>query len=199
MSTKRTRVANDFYPTPEKLITAWLKENQILMSLNDRIFDGCAGEGVFQQVLEKGGYTNVFSSDITQPAPEGYGSIADVTDEDYWEFLDQTRGVDWFITNPPYTLATTILRLALKYARRGVILLLRSSYIEPCKDRRDVLLTLDETTIVNPRPRFRSDTKGSDSSTVGFFVWRDVEERKRQVFHFDPTIKYLVDWHKQIS
>jgi hypothetical protein len=69
-------------------------------------------------------------------------------------------------------------------------MLLRSSYLEPCRDRRHLLGDrINQIIYCNPRPKFRADTKGSDSATVVFIVWHK--------FALDRTqINYLTDWHK---
>lgn len=73
--------------------------------------------------------------------------------------------------------AAKILEYALEFSHSGVAMLLRLTFLEPCKNRADLLKYYADNLVaiipVNPRPKFRKDTSGSDSSTVAWF-----EERK---------------------
>jgi hypothetical protein len=174
----RARVERDFYPTPDKLIRAYLAQNPNLFDLDDTILEPCIGEGAIANPLRGMGY-RVGGTDITD------GIEFDASKPEYWT----ERHPDWVFTNPPFNLATPIIEHALKQAQKGVIMLLRSSYLEPCKDRRHLLnKQVAQVTFCNPRPKFRIDTKGSDSATAVFIVWRK-----------QPTecvkISYLIDWH----
>ncbi len=192
MSTKRThttkaRVKNDYYPTPLKLVDAFIKQyGQEFFSSEDRILDPCCGDKIFSQALSANGYTNVGNTDLVDP----YGvedPEFDATTESYWSDMM----ADWVFTNPPFNISTSILRHALKSTRKGVIFLLRSTYDEPVTDRRTELIgSLSEKIVTNPRCRFRSDTKNSDSATVAFFIW---DHRSSRDY---AKLRFLVDWNK---
>ena len=173
------RVKNDYYPSPDKLIRAWLATDTLL-STRDTILECCDGKGAISNMLRDSGHI-VESTDITDGA--GY----DATTDEYW--VD--RSPDWVITNPPFNVATPIITHALAACKMGVIMILRASYLEPCKDRRHLLDNrISQVSYVNPRPRFRADTKGSDSSTVVFITWlKDKTEPTQE-------IKYLCDWNR---
>jgi hypothetical protein len=146
------------------------------------LLEPCNGAGDISDILLANGHHRITCTDIVD------GLQYDATTREYWDSLEFKP--DWTISNPPFNRATDITRLALEYSKKGVIMLLRSSYLEPCRDRRDVLEAgLSRMTIVNPRPKFRADTKGSDSCTVAFFTWE-------KGYTGDPVIGYLKDWHK---
>ena len=173
------RVKNDYYPSPDKLIRAWLATDTLL-STDDTILECCDGQGAISNVLRESGYM-VEASDITN------GAEYDATTAEYWA----NRSPDWVITNPPFNVATPIITHALSACNLGVIMILRASYLEPCKDRRHLLDNrISHVSYVNPRPRFRADTKGSDSSTVVFITWIKGKDEPTQ------KIKYLVDWNR---
>lgn len=51
-------------------------------------------------------------------------------------------GADWIITNPPFLLAQRFIETALKRARRGVAMLVRSAFIEGAERHRDLFSVL---------------------------------------------------------
>lgn len=174
------RVTRDFYPSPAKLISAWLAQPESTRYFNprDTFLESCDGEGAISNILRDRGY-DVEATDIMD------GPEYDATTGEYWRY----RTPDWVFTNPPFNQATLILDRALENCKKGVVMILRSSYLEPCKDRRHVLDNrIAAVTYVNPRPRFRADTKGSDSSTVVFITWLKGKSTP------DQSISYLLDW-----
>jgi hypothetical protein len=95
----------------------------------------------------------------------------DATTDEYW--FD--RAPDWTITNPPFNQATKILQQAYQNSRRGVLIFLRITYLEPCPDRAEWLDThadqLRWCQVVNPRPIFRAETNKTDSATCVWLLW----------------------------
>jgi hypothetical protein len=179
---RKDRIDKDFYPTPDKLIRSYLAQNPNLLG-DSTILEACAGDGAIAQPLKDLGY-EVEETDISN------GEEFDATKAEYWE----GRSPDVVFTNPPFTTATPIIEHALDHANKGVIMLLRSSYLEPCKDRRHLLnRQISRIAICNPRPKFRSDTKGSDSATVVFIVWL------KRPFSGNTIVDYLIDWHLNLE
>jgi hypothetical protein len=160
----KTRISNDFYPTPP----------QVTRALTDRILlpkyicEPCAGNGAITDALD--GHS-VRESDITWNLGD------DATSKVFWEFrASGLSGHCWAtVTNPPFSLASKILPLAYEYSPWGVAFLLRLSYLEPTGDRAEWLKAhadnLKCIIPVSPRPKFRRDSKGSDSVTVAWMVW----------------------------
>lgn len=179
-SRRRSRVDKDAYYTPTKLARAYFTSPFCpLTGKRSSILECCDGDGAISDVLRDLGY-KVEGTDIRN------GDQYDATKQEYW--ID--RSPDWVISNPPFDSATPIIRHALKSARLGVIMLLRSSFLEPCKDRRDILNAgISSICPVNPRPKFRTDLKSTDSSTVSFVAWR------RQGRSTCAQLSFLTDWH----
>lgn len=162
MALKRHK--NDFYETPRKLTQILLKHCPFI---EGRIVEPCAGNSAISNYLKEKGY-QVYATDIVQ------GNFYNATQTDYWKKMAKTP--DWTITNPPFNQATKILEKALDSSRLGVAMLLRLTFLEPCKERAILLQKYADNLVavipVNPRPRFRKDTRGSDSTTVAWFVWQ---------------------------
>lgn len=176
------RIERDFYPTPDRLIRAYLAQNPNLLG-DSNILEPCAGEGAIAQPLIELGH-KVEQTDIKN------GIEFDATKAGYWS----NRSPDIVFTNPPFNVATPIIEHALNHANKGVIMLLRASYLEPCKDRRHLLNSqISQITYCNPRPKFRADTKGSDSATVIFIVWL------KRPLSGGTIVNYLVDWQLEIA
>jgi len=173
-----SRIANDAYFTPSQLIRSYFATHAPFIGKYRTILEPCVGDGGIANPLRELGY-QVEGTDIVD------GDEFDATKLEYWH----NKSPDWVITNPPFNQATPIIEHSLKHAKHGVIMLLRSSYLEPCKDRRHLLDNrIRQITYCNPRPKFRTDIKGSDSSTVVFIVW--------DKYAIDETrVNYLVDWN----
>lgn len=176
------RVRNDFYPSPTKLIQSWLAipENRKHFGDNDTFLECCDGEGAITDVLRSYGY-DVEATDIVD-SPD-----YDATTGEYWRY----RQPDWVFTNPPFNQATLIIDHALENCKKGVVMILRSTYLEPCKDRRHLLDNrISNISYVNPRPRFRSDTGHTDLCTVVFITWLKHKTNPTQ------AVSYLTDWNR---
>lgn len=170
----------DFYPTPVTLLTAYLKSDFSPGLSNAVVLEPCVGQGALVGPLLNVG-CQVVGTDIDQ------GPEFNATTKEYWQ---RAQPCDWVVTNPPFREAESIVRNAIAHANCGVLMLLRQTWLEPCKARRDLLDSLKSVTIVNPRPSFRSDVRSQDSATCGWFVWeRDKSETP-------ATLHFLTDWHK---
>lgn len=101
---------------------------------------------------------------------------------------------DWVITNPPYNKdLLPILNNALNFSSEGVAMLLRLTFLEPSKNRREVLTdelwgkSLKAVYPVNPRPQFDPSKKGTDNVTVAWFIWA-TDDVRLEPFNF------CIDW-----
>jgi hypothetical protein len=161
------RVENDYYPTPEAITRLLLKH---VPMLPQRIMEPCAGAGAISEVLRTTRRT-VRESDISWDTD----SPKDASDPCFWAYWGEVAPFAT-VTNPPFNLASKILPLAYEHSPWGVAFLLRLSYLEPAADRAQWLTNhadnLRWLIPVNPRPRFRRDSKGTDSSTVAWMVWQ---------------------------
>jgi hypothetical protein len=102
----------------------------------------------------------------------------DATDPEFWTSLKP----DWVVSNPPFLCCHPIIVGAFSAARRGVAMLLRLSYLEPCKDRAGFLSQHPPSLIVLPRISFTEDGK-CDSVTCAWMVW----DKTRQ----DTTVRIV--------
>lgn len=170
------RIENDFYPTEESLTRELLDRHKNIWG---NILEPCCGQGHITKVLNKLFEGCVTEADLTRGK--------DATDPNFWT---QQERPDWVITNPPFSQAEKIIPLAYDHARVGIVMLLRLTYLEPTKGRAQWLQEhpISRLIVFNPRPRFRSDTKGQDSVTVAWFVW-DKDWGPR-----DTAIEFVTGW-----
>jgi len=175
------RLENDAYYTEGGVIDALFKTYPALAS-HEKYFDPCAGncKMIFraQDILKDSGISSVkiLAADLYLKE-EQQGQL--------WPHFDATKQWDWdklrdyppdvTITNPPFKGAIDILENALLYTKYKVAFLLRLSFLEPCRDRSFFLKAYADNLVsvvpLSPRPKFRSDSKGSDSVTVAWLIW----------------------------
>jgi hypothetical protein len=182
------RIANDYYPTPANLVTPLLDRLQ----LKGKILEPCAGDGAIARLIPGCLSNELYPKDFT---PDWQ---LDASRPESWlEF----GAINWTITNPPYDakLLLKIITLALKHSRVGVAMLLRLSFLEPCQkvaNRRELLIQyadcMTDLIAVNPRPKFRPDIKGTDNSTVAWFVWQKDFSWSR--LGLRSPFGFLTDW-----
>jgi hypothetical protein len=167
----KERIANDFYPT-ERKITESLLRKLSLGGSDFNILEPCNGQGHISRVLKANlGKAKITTSDLTD------GEDCDATKRDFWAQQD----IDWVVTNPPFSQAALIVPLAHEFSRSGIAMLLRLSWLEPCGKRAAFLKAYPPTQLIvfNPRPKFRSDCKGTDSVTTAWFIWEKLAEGSR--------------------
>jgi hypothetical protein len=194
------REKNDFYPTEAtltNLLICKLAPRIPCRAINKQtIMDCCSGDGAILKALELG---MPWVDRISNEPYHWDAGMADFQGEAQHRsiWLDFPP-IDWVITNPPYDkkVLTPILANAWEFSREGVAALLRITYLEPCGDR---AAFLEQTTDhlryvipVNPRPRFRSDSKGTDSTTVAWFVWDKHWSWSRH--EIDPPFHFASNW-----
>lgn len=190
-----TRIKNDCYYTPIPIFN-WLQSQLNLQQ--KEIFDPCCGQ--IRPTLEAFGGTNcILENDIDESVdcPQHFDA-SDYSEWDVFLWPDKIYIADWIVTNPPYSqpLLDKIVGNSLKYASEGVAMLLRLSYLEPCPNRRQILQgglwhskQLLAVYPVNPRPRFDPSKKGTDSSTVAWFIWGNESVKI-------PSFEFCCDWIK---
>lgn len=134
------------------------------------IIEPCAGDNSLTNELVAEG-ARVITNDIDSGLL-GHDYYHDATQREFWNMLRESHGrPDWVITNPPFLSAYPILRNALDIALRGVIFLLRISFLEPTKERAVFLSECPPSMYgVLPRWSYRNNGK-SDSATTAWIGW----------------------------
>lgn len=181
---RTARIEHDFYPTEAALV----RELRSRVAIAGKILEPCAGDGaIATQFGDCDCKTN-------EPYPQESYPVdwqMDATDKTFWKGLKKgDHEFDWIVTNPPFRQATPILTEAISAAKVGVAFLLRLTYLEPVRDRAELLKSnsMNRLIIFNPRPKFRPDKRGTDSATVAWFVWQKNAEGQQ--------IEFVTDWRE---
>jgi hypothetical protein len=157
-----SRRAFDFYPTPAWATRVLLEHVNVF----GWVSEPCVGAGDISDVLRAchGRIRKVWTNDIdTTRAADEHADARTAQSLYGWS--------DWVVSNPPFSDAMEITRLAVEHARVGVAMLLRLSFLEPTEDRGQWLEDHPPThLIVCPRISFTGDGK-TDSVTTAWFVW----------------------------
>jgi hypothetical protein len=155
----------EFYETPLEFTHALLQR----VKIKGLVVEPCSGEGAISKTLEELGYI-VLTNDADVGREAAYHR--DATEPKSWAVFEAALNrVDWVVTNPPFSRAFEILRLAHATAREGVAMLLRLSFLEPCSERAYWLAQNPPNhLIVLPRTSFTGDGC-TDSVTCAWMVW----------------------------
>lgn len=162
----------DFYPTVPAATRVLLSRVRIA----GVVVEPCVGAGDIASVLA-GPLRCVVTNDIDRSRPADFHR--DATSPSAWRVFEREGQIDWVVTNPPFNRAEAIVPLAYEHARKGVAMLLRLSYLEPCGERAEWLAEHPPTAaLVLPRISFTGDGK-TDSTTCAWFVWEKPHQRQR--------------------
>ncbi len=173
------RREQDFYPTPEETIKAFLDVYQLGGGVT--VLEPGAGNGNIIRALRQYGDFNIDAIEIRPEERESLEAICNqVTIGDFLE-LDIQKKYDLVIGNPPFSLALEFIQRAFRVVKPGgkVIFLLRTAFLE--SDRRfsfwqepghmpSGLYTLHK------RPSFTG--KGTDAQSYSWFVWDSSSDKQ---------------------
>jgi hypothetical protein len=179
--------ALDRFYTPTWAVDALLK--RLALPARSRILEPCAGQELrIAKVLERAGHT-VVTNDLDDAAPTDFHldfpGVVERWPERVRMMTEGQDGLDWIITNPPYTTASctaaSFVEACLKVCPR-VAVLLRVSWLEVCADRERLLAEQPPARIITlPRVRFdgpaiaakKGSKEGRTSSPGGnaWFLW----------------------------
>lgn len=160
----------DFFPTPPWATRALCE--LVLPSVDPllasaTVWEPACGQGHMAAPLQDYA-AQVICSDIH---PYGYGDVLD--------FLaaPPAMAVDWVITNPPFKLAEAFLLQALKQSRRGVALLVRSTFLEGIRRYHTVFSPHPPALVAQftervPMVKGRYDPQASTATAYCWLVWR---------------------------
>jgi len=179
------RRANDFYPTPEFATRELLAR---FPHIGGNIIECCAGDGAISQILATGSrLSTVFNNDID--ITRGWSFHEDASRDEGWQEIGRRTNADWVVTNPPFNQAALIVPLAFDFARVGIAMLLRLSFLEPVEDRGAWLNVMPPTDlIVLPRISFTGDGK-TDSVTCAWMIW---EKGKRGTIRVAQNPRFAI-------
>ncbi|KPF98870.1 hypothetical protein IP86_10915 [Rhodopseudomonas sp. AAP120] len=171
------RAALDFFPTPPWATRALLQHVLHIDASKGRhlsCWEPCCGEGHMAEPLREV-FGTVYASDVY---PHGYGDVGSFVGAgglDLGDIAQCPFRPDWIITNPPFSLAIEVARRALREARHGVALLLRTAWLE--SEDRYAFFTEAEPFRFAPfaervaMTQFVWDPTAATATAYAWFVW----------------------------
>jgi hypothetical protein len=176
----------DYFPTPpwatRALLNHVLAQTPIFRNELHSCWEPAAGEGHMAEVLREY-FTHVHATDVHDYGKRyGVGSFVgeglDVAS--YSPCADCARehaAPDWVITNPPFNLAVEFAERALREAKVGVALLVRTAWAEGAERFARLFRTTPPATIAFfvervPMTKGRWDPNASSATSYTWFVWR---------------------------
>lgn len=180
----------DFYESPHWYTTDLLRH----LTLSGVVGEPCVGGGAIASILQMLDI-ELWTNDLDPQKAADFH--VDATDPVAWTKFPDT---DWVVTNPPFSSATDILKLAHNKVRKGVVMFLRQTFLEPCDNRAEFLVRFPPNlTLALPRYMFRKGENGgwqTDSATIAGFIWQKGAIEQKTIlrpradiwgFHNKPT------------
>ncbi len=157
----------DQYFTPEFATKVLLHYNP---HIGGQILECCSGDDAITKVLFRhcaatGLPYEIRTNDIDPGMPSS----------EHWDAADGSKQnwgrPNWIVSNPPFNGAEAIVPAAFSSASDGIAMLLRISFLEPCKGRSRFMAEFPPTQlVVLPRISFTGDGK-TDNVTCAWFIW----------------------------
>lgn len=175
VETETGRRAMDFYETPK-----WMPDTvfEYVTDVEGTIFECCVGDGAIGSVIkERFPHANLVTNDFDPNRKADFHF--DAREEANW---GNCLPIEWVITNPPYGAdCAPIVKNAYKYASVGIIMFVRSTFLDLWEDREDWLYEHPPSLVVGlPRYAFRRNDQGKwsyDSAPVWGVCWRKDDVR----------------------
>ena len=189
----------DNFPTPPWATRALLEhviKQKYINELN--CLEPACGAGHMALVLKE--YFNaVTASDIYN---YGYGDITD-----FMHSLYCTGTFDWIITNPPFRLAEEFILKSLPIAKKGVAVLVRTTFLESIGRYQRLFSQTPPTKIAQfvervPMVKGRLDKKASTATGYAWLVWEKEADYNSKLVWIPPCRKMLekdLDYEENIK
>jgi len=181
----------DDYPTPRWAVRAlcekvlWKSPNQ----LNYDCWEPACGRGHMAETLKEY-FDKVYATDIHD---YGYGGVEDF-------LLERNAGtkVAWIVTNPPFRLAEKFIQQAHRHARRGVAMLVRTSFLESIGRYENIFKDNPPSQVAQfvervPMVKGRYDPKAVTATSYCWMIWDKLGEKSKttDLVWIPPSRKFL--------
>ncbi|KPH80737.1 hypothetical protein AE618_12235 [Bosea vaviloviae] len=161
----------DFFPTPPWATRAFVRHvaPELGILRTDIVWEPACGEGHMAKPLRET-FRTVLASDIH---PYGYGRVADFL---AMQSVDAQNVADLIATNPPFNQAVAFARQALRFAYRGVALLVRTQWLHTI-ERYELFREFPPFVIAYyvervPMHRGRWEPEGSTATDYCWVCWK---------------------------
>jgi hypothetical protein len=167
-----------FYKTPKNIFSSIAEKNLIsgsVLVINDH-------ENSLADQIKKSGVEEIYTSTLDQ-----------IIDSDFWQ---DHAAIDWVVGVTQGLRDTTewVTHCGMAKANKGICILDRITFLEPARQRTEILnsQTLSNIVILSPRPSFRADNRSlKDSVTSAWFVFsKDYSDAA------DTKIDFAINWDR---
>ena len=183
----------DDYPTPRWAVRA-LCEKVLLQNPQLKLWDvwePACGRGHMAETLKEY-FTHVYATDIHD---YGYGGVQDFLIPHF----PRHPKVAWIITNPPFRLAEKFIDQAYRHARRGVAMLVRTSFLESVGRYENIFKKNPPSEVAQfvervPMVKGRYDPKAVTATSYCWMIWdklHDVPATSTELRWIPPCRKYF--------
>ncbi len=162
----------DRYDTPHAAIQELIETYPFIQG--ESLLDPCAGDGRIPKLFGESHRFHFLRTNDLDPKTEAE-EHRDARDPS----LYQNRPC-WIVTNPPFRLASEIAQAALQYSNVGVALLLRCTFLEPCRNRRWLEKHPPTHLLSLPRLSFTRNAR-TDFVPTWWFIWLHGQQGTVQV------------------
>jgi len=181
----------DDYPTPPWSVRA-LCEKVLWMNPQLKLWDvwePACGRGHMAETLKEY-FDKVYATDIHD---YGYGGVEDF-------LLERNAGtkVAWLVTNPPFRLAEKFIQQAHRHARRGVAMLVRTSFLESIGRYENIFKDNPPSQVAQfvervPMVKGRYDPKAVTATSYCWMIWDKLGEKSKttDLVWIPPSRKFL--------
>ena len=181
----------DDYPTPRWAVRA-LCEKVLWMNPQLKLWDvwePACGRGHMAETLKEY-FDKVYATDIHD---YGYGGVEDF-------LLERNAGtkVAWIVTNPPFRLAEKFIQQAHRHARRGVAMLVRTSFLESIGRYENIFKDNPPSQVAQfvervPMVKGRYDPKAVTATSYCWIIWDKLGEKSKttDLVWIPPSRKFL--------
>ncbi|MEQ1694424.1 MAG: hypothetical protein ABL901_01155 [Hyphomicrobiaceae bacterium] len=189
---KRLHLKLGYFPTPPWATRALLEH--VIPDASGMAWEPACGAGHMAAVLRER-FATVFASDVHVYGGEAGMEIGSFTGTGLDVVRTPPGGVDWIITNPPFTLALEFVERAMAEARQGVAVLVRTAWLEGV-DRYERVFRDTPPAIVAPfvervpMTLGRWDPAADTATAYAWIVWK----RQRQWKFDDRGNRTQSDW-----
>lgn len=162
----------DFFPTPPWATRALLGKLSLSIQAEDVCWEPACGAGHMSDVLAEQPW-RVFASDVFDYGhSDAIGSFVGAGPD----VVTPPAAVDWVITNPPFNLAEEFVLRALKVARIGVAVLVRTGWLDTIERHNSLFGHVPPFKVIQfservPMIKGRWDPSASTATPYCWVVW----------------------------
>lgn len=186
----------DLFPTPPwatRALVQWLGQQGVPVCAHS-VWEPASGLGHMSRALEEF-FASVKSSDAIDYGI-GHETIDFVDQESIPEWL--WPSADWIITNPPFKLAEEFCHNAIRHAKVGVAMLVRTTFLEGVKRHRDLFSVTPPSYVLQftervPMHRGRLEANGSTATAYCWVVWIKGDDSRDTRLRWLPPCRKMLE------